>query len=257
MLEDDFTYVLRKALAGHGLSPAEAARRAGVPERAVLEMIRGTFDASIALAIAPVLGLSPLAFSQHPDYRPRPVEIDGVQRVVLPFEGDHVNVWLLGSGDHRVMIDTGFGPGDAFHAIGAVPPERVFITHGHRDHVGGLAEARLLGLPIHAPGIPATIPMNPRDAVLCGPLVIRACDLSGHANPALGFRIEGLPLPVLVTADALFAGSIGGCSSPGLYRHALARIRAELASLPGETVLLPGHGPATTVDEERVGNPFL
>jgi glyoxylase-like metal-dependent hydrolase (beta-lactamase superfamily II) len=87
--------------------------------------------------------------------------------------------------------------------------------------------------------------------------VVRACELSGHYTPALGFHIEGLSRPVLVTGDALFAGSIGGCGTPEIYQLALRTLRATLAALPDETVLLPGHGSATTLGEERVSNPFL
>jgi len=99
--------------------------------------------------------------------------------------------------------------------------------------------------------------MKPGDAIQCGSLTVRACDLSGHANPALGFHIEGLPSPVLVTGDAVFAGSIGGCATPAVYQHALQRLKETLTSLPATTILLPGHGPATTLGEERVSNPFL
>jgi glyoxylase-like metal-dependent hydrolase (beta-lactamase superfamily II) len=99
--------------------------------------------------------------------------------------------------------------------------------------------------------------MKPGDSVCCGPLVVRACDLSGHAVPALGYHIEGLSMPVLVTGDALFAGSIGGCATPAIYQQALCNLRAVLAPLPDATILLPGHGPATTLGEERGGNPFL
>ena len=69
--------------------------------------------------------------------------------------------------------------------------------------------------------------------------------------------MEGLERPVLVTGDALFAGSIGGCGTPAIYQHALRRLRDLLEPLPDETVLLPGHGPATTLCEERTANPFL
>lgn len=260
VLEDDFTYVLRKALAGHGLSPAEAARRAGLEESRVMALIRGDFDAAVAATLAPVLGLNPAACAGHPGHAPQPCRLGGIRRLELPFEDGLVNVWLLGDGAQRVMIDTGFGAGDAFGALGSqgLPvPERVFITHAHRDHVGGLEDALKRGLPVHADGVPGTIPMKAGDAVLCGPLVIRAVDLSGHANPTLGFVVQGLERPVLVTGDALFAGSIGGCPSPALYRHALSRIRAEMAGLADDTVLLPGHGPATSLGEERRGNPFL
>ncbi len=75
--------------------------------------------------------------------------------------------------------------------------------------------------------------------------------------PALGYHVDGFPIPVLVTGDALFAGSIGGCPTPARYQLALSRLREVLAPLPDETLLLPGHGLATTLGEERVANPFL
>jgi glyoxylase-like metal-dependent hydrolase (beta-lactamase superfamily II) len=69
--------------------------------------------------------------------------------------------------------------------------------------------------------------------------------------------VEGLSTPVLVTGDALFAGSMGGCGAAETYRHAVKRLREVLGALQAVTVLLPGHGPATTLEEERLGNPFL
>jgi glyoxylase-like metal-dependent hydrolase (beta-lactamase superfamily II) len=136
-------------------------------------------------------------------------------------------------------------------------PGRVFITHAHHDHIGALESFLGAGVPVHAAGIARTIPMQPGDTVCCGPLSMRACDLSGHAAPALGFHIDGLGQEVLVTGDALFAGSMGGCGSPAIYQHALRRLREVLGPLPDATVLLPGHGPATTLGEERAANPFL
>jgi glyoxylase-like metal-dependent hydrolase (beta-lactamase superfamily II) len=145
----------------------------------------------------------------------------------------------------------------AFDPGGNRLPDRAFITHGHRDHTGGLDHLLRSGVPVHAAGIPGSIAMKPGATVFCGPLIVRAVELSGHFTPALGFLIDGLDVPVLVTGDALFAGSIGGCASPAIFQQALHHLRKALAPLPDATVLLPGHGPATTLGEERRANPFL
>jgi glyoxylase-like metal-dependent hydrolase (beta-lactamase superfamily II) len=260
MLEDDFTYVLRKALMGHALAPAEAARHAGIPETNVLAFLRGAFSPETARKLAPVLGLNAEAFAGHATYEPKPLAVSGIVRLDLPFGGEQVNAWLVSGGDSIVLFDAGYESADLIRAIesrcGRLP-DRVFVTHAHHDHVGALPHLLAAGLPVHAEGISGAISMKPGDTVFCGPLAIRACDLSGHASPALGFHVDGLSQPVLVTGDALFAGSIGGCGSPKIYQHALRRLREVLASLPDATVLLPGHGPASTLDQERKANPFL
>jgi glyoxylase-like metal-dependent hydrolase (beta-lactamase superfamily II) len=260
MLEDDFTYVFRKALAGHGIAPAEAAARAGLTESETLTFLRGTFSPETARKLAAPLGLNAAAFAKHDSYSPAPLTLPGIHRLELPFGEDLVNAWLVRDGGSAVLFDTGNGANDAANALLPITgrmPERVFVTHAHRDHVAGIPRFLTEGLPVHAAGIGQTIPMKPGDIVFCGNLIVRACDLSGHASPALGFNIEGLSKPVFVTGDALFAGSIGGCGSPAIYQNALRTLRQALAPLPDETVLLPGHGPATTLGEERVSNPFL
>lgn len=256
MLEDDFTYVLRKALAGHQLAPAEAAALAGISEHAVLSLLRGTFSAETARRLAPVLGLNAGAFAGHADYHPKPLSQAAIRQLDLPFADGQVNAWLVDAGASRVLFDAGHDPRDLVRALGDLP-ERAFITHPHRDHTGGLHLLLEHHIPVHAAAISGAIPVQPGDSVFCDSLIVRACDLSGHAVPALGYLIEGLPVPVLVTGDALFAGSIGGCATPALYQQALRNLRAALAPLPDATILLPGHGPATTLGEEREGNPFL
>jgi glyoxylase-like metal-dependent hydrolase (beta-lactamase superfamily II) len=260
MLEDDFTYVLRKSLMGHGFAPAQAAQRAGIPETDVLAFLRGTFAAETARKLAPVLGLKADAFAGHAIYQPIPLSLPGIHRLDLSFENERVNAWLVRDGDSAILFDAGCETADLVRELAAVCgrlPDRVFITHAHRDHVGGLQHLLSAGLPVHGAEIPGTIAMKPGETVFCGSISIRACDLSGHAMPALSYHVDGLAIPVLVTGDALFAGSIGGCGSPAIYQHALRRLREVLAPLPDETILLPGHGPATTLGEERTANPFL
>ena len=260
MLEDDFTYVLRKALAGHGLSPADAAAQAGIAEHAVLSFLRGNFNPETARRLAPVLGLRAAAFASHASYAPQPPSLGEITRLELPFGGDAVNAWLISAGSELILIDAGYDGRDLISRLenhhGRLP-DRVFITHGHRDHIGGIAHLLDAGIPLHAAGISGCLPMHPGDRVCCGPLVVTAHDLAGHANPALGFLIDGLASPALATGDALFAGSIGGCATPALYQLALRNLRRTLATLPDETAMLPGHGPATTLGQERLGNPFL
>ncbi len=260
MLEDDFTYVIRKAFKGLALAPGEAASRAGLAEKEVLAFSRGNFSADTARRLAPALGLNPEALANHDHYLPKPIALPNVHRLDLPFSGERVNAWLVGSADAAILFDTGYEGGScvaALNAIGASAPDHVFITHAHGDHIGGISSFTALQIITLGCHIEHARPMNPGDAVRIGSLAVRACDLSGHANPALGYHIDGLALPVLVTGDALFAGSIGGCDGPANYQHALRRLKEVLTPLPDSTILLPGHGPATTLGEERAGNPFL
>ena len=260
VLEDDFTYVLRKALTGHALTPEMAAAQAQVPVHDVYAFLHGTFREETARKLAGVLGLNAEAFARHAGYLPQPQVSPGIVRLDLPFGGEQVNAWLVRTQDSGILFDAGYEPRDltrAMESLGLYPPDRLLITHAHRDHTGALKHFLKAGLPVHAAGIPGTLPMNPGDTVCCGLLTIRACDLSGHAVPALGFHVVGLAQPLLVTGDALFAGSMGGCGSPGLYQHALGRLREVLEPLPDATAVLPGHGPATTLGEERTANPFL
>jgi hydroxyacylglutathione hydrolase len=260
MLEDDFTWVLRKALRGRNLTAGEAASLVGLAENAVQSFARGDFSADTARRLASALGLNAEAFANHDTYLPKPLTQPFIQRLDLPFGEERVNAWLVSTGGTAVLFDTGYEPASctvALDALAAPKLDLIFITHAHVDHIGGIPSFMMRGNLLHGAGIDNTLPMKPGDAIRCGDLVVRACDLSGHANPALGFHIEGLAAPVLVTGDALFAGSIGGCATPHIYQHALSRLVEVLTPLPSSTILLPGHGPATTLGEERISNPFL
>lgn len=260
MLEDDFTYVIRKAFKGLALSPSEAAALAGLPETEVLAFSRGQFYATTARQLAPALGLNPEALASHASYLPEPLMLAGIHRLEMPFEQERVNAWLINLGEISILFDTGYNPGSCIHALeelAAPAIQHLFITHAHVDHVGGIPDFITRGLIPHGASIAHALPINPGDSVIAGPLTVRACDLSGHANPALGYFIDGFSQPVLVTGDAIFAGSIGGCASPQIYQHALGQLHKILTPLPDHTLLLPGHGPATTLGEERIHNPFL
>ena len=250
MLEDDYSDVLRKAMMGHGLGEDALAVAAGLLPKDWQRFIAGEFSAETAGACAKMLGLKQLAMKTHPSYLPKSIEMNGLLRLNLSFETYAVNAWWISDGSTHVLFDLGY---EARDLVGQLPgkPDAVFVTHGHRDHVGALDWALAEGVRVLMPDVQAGSVWN------FGSLTIRSVDLSGHCTPQLGYFIDGLERRLLVMGDALFAGSIGRCATPALFRHALERLHDVLDPLPDDLVLLPGHGPATTLGEERRSNPFL
>jgi hydroxyacylglutathione hydrolase len=262
MLEDDASWVIRKALRGLGLDPARAASRCGLPEEAVLDFLAGRFDAESAGKLAGTLGLCPVALAALSAHAPPvPPAAAGFTRLEMPFGTDGtVNAWLLEAGETRVLVDAGDSPQalrDAWERVSPdALPDAALLTHGHRDHIGGLALLREWGVPLWGPPLAEGVgEIKPGQCLRLGDLSWTAHDLAGHADPALGYEISGLRVPALVTGDALFAGSVGGCA-PESYAAALQGLGRCLAGLPEDTWLLPGHGPASTLACERIGNPF-
>jgi hydroxyacylglutathione hydrolase len=257
MLYDTTADVIRKALRGLDLAPSTAAKRAGLAERDVVAASRGPVSAEILRQLAAALELNAQALAALPDYVPPRVEILEITRLELPFHDETVNAWLLESGGSHVLFDAGDGPQDVRQALDRVQVAQVdvFITHEHGDHIGGLRGLRELIRSVAGPAERERL--RPGDRVQRGSVSIHVIDLPGHCDGALGYVVEGLAKPVCVTGDALFAGSIGGCAPGEPYRQALASIRDHILTLPGDTVLLPGHGPASTVASELQANPFL
>jgi glyoxylase-like metal-dependent hydrolase (beta-lactamase superfamily II) len=77
----------------------------------------------------------------------------------------------------------------------------------------------------------------------------------GHSKGGITYVIMGLRRPVAIVGDAVFAGSMGGGAVS--YADALRTNREEIFSLPDETIICPGHGPMTSVGEEKAHNPFF
>ena len=256
MLYDTTADVIRKALRGLDLAPSEAAARCGLSEREVISAGRGPAFRETLLLLAPALGLNGPALAGLPDYRPPACPLPEIDRLELPFDDETVNAWLVQAGpDEFLLFDTGTDSPGIRHALDerGIRDVHVLITHGHGDHVGGLASLKGRTRSVAIP--PDDV--GPGDRLRYGKLTVEVIDLPGHCSGAVGYRIDGLALPVCVTGDALFAGSMGGCAPRGPYQAALEALRTGVLTLPDETVLLPGHGPETSVGSEKRGNAFL
>ena len=161
-------------------------------------------------------------------------------------------------------------------ALGAEVRE-VWLTHAHVDHVGGIAaikrktgapvylhpsdrplydnaaqHALMFGLRIEQPP-PPDLELSEGQSLHCGTLTFTVWEVPGHSPGHVCIHGNG----VAFVGDCLFAGSIGRTDLPLSSPGALARSLDRLLTLPDETVVYPGHGPATTIGIERERNPFL
>ena len=192
------------------------------------------------------------------------------------------NCFIVGDEGTGVLFD----PGDEAARIAlavertGLEIEKLIITHAHIDHVGAVAalvdeyacpvlmhaeaEPMLRQLPNQAlmmglrfgkiPVVDGYI--EDGEIVDVGALAFRALYTPGHAPGHLAFYSEAEG--VVISGDALFAGSVGRVDLPGGSMELLMRsINERLLTLPDATVVHPGHGPETTIGEERAHNPFL
>ncbi len=156
--------------------------------------------------------------------------------------------------------------------------QAILLTHGHVDHVMHAQDLKAaLEIPLCAhPADQDLLQAAPQQALMfgltpgpvpvvdqelqegvafqAGPLTFRVLHVPGHSPGGVALVIGDCAF----VGDTLFAGSVGRTDLPGGDFRQLARsIRGKLYTLPEQTVLYPGHGPATTVGEERRSNPFV
>jgi hydroxyacylglutathione hydrolase len=213
--------------------------------------------------------------------------------VTVPADAFGTNCYLVatGPGEQCVVIDPGIGVIDRLDAAveeHRLHPAAVILTHGHLDHTFSVApvcgargvpayihpdDRDLLADPAKALSVDlgqlfgGRLPMREPDDVL--PLVdgtvlaIAGLELTtdhapGHTRGSVLLRLPGERAPLCFSGDVLFAGAIGRTDLPGGDAAAMrASLRDKVLPLVDETVVLPGHGPATTMGRERATNPFL
>jgi glyoxylase-like metal-dependent hydrolase (beta-lactamase superfamily II) len=211
----------------------------------------------------------------------------------VPAEAFATNCYVVatGPGEQCVVIDPGIGVLDRLDALLAkhrLRPAAVVLTHGHLDHTFSVAPvcgARGITAYIHpddrelladpAKGLSMDInalfggrlpytepddvaPLDDGSVVALAGLEFTVDHAPGHTRGSVLLRTSASEEPVCFSGDVLFAGSIGRTDLPGGDHAAmLASLRDKVLPLADETIVLPGHGPETTIARERASNPFL
>jgi len=264
-LEDNFNDIIGKAMRGFRLGEGEVAQRAGISAERVRSLVGGSFDEADARKVAPVLGLNAeaLVASGKKAWRPKDIEVEGLAQFTTPWEDMMVNSYIVWdtSSKEAAVFDTGADctPMLEFLKNNGLRAVKIALTHTHGDHVFDLdrlksrtgAEA-IVG---SREPIDGALPIADQQPFTIGSLRVESRSTWGHSKGGLTYVIQGLSKPVAVDGDAIFAGSMGGGGVS--YADALRTNREEILTLPDETVLCPGHGPLTTVGEEKVHNPFF
>ena len=204
--------------------------------------------------------------------------------VSAPF-GENTYIAHLEGRSDCLVVDPGLEPDEilAFLDEHALEPAAMLITHGHSDHIAGngALKERYPGCPIvisHGDAPKLTDPMlnlsgafgarliSPPADVLVGEgdvysaagfdLLVR--EIPGHSVGHVVFVWRGGKPIVVFGGDVLFAGSVGRTDFPdGSFEQLAENIHKKLFTLPDDTQVLPGHGPVTTVGQEKRNNPFV
>ena len=187
--------------------------------------------------------------------------------------------------DDCLVVDPGLEPDKilAYLDRHGLVPAAILNTHGHADHIGGNAALKerwpecplvigagdaakltdpaenlsaAFGMGLVSP--PADVTVRDGDTYSAAGFDLHVREIPGHSLGHVVFLWSDHHPPTALVGDVIFAGSIGRTDFPdGDFRQLISGIREKLFDLPDETVLLSGHGPPTTVGQEKRTNPFV
>lgn len=272
-LEDEFGDIIQKARSGRGLSLGQVASETQIPEAQLSQMENYTLKptAEQVHKIAPVLGLSApkLLDIAMERWTPEPWDADfdsavEIIRFAVPVgAGYSAYCYLLTCRQTgaAAVVDTGGNPDKVIAEVNKrrLKPSCILITHEHSDHTGGLRKLQISTQAQVFASEMAAIPAEVRECnklqdgaeIDLGSLNIKLLHTPGHTQGSCCYQVS----KALFAGDTIFAGSAGGGNFS--YPSLLESIRAKIFTLNDEIHIFPGHGPVTTVGQEKAHNPFF
>ena len=271
-LEDHLGDIVRKTCAANNISRAIAAGAAEISEAEFYALCEtGECPPKINFpALGKLLGLNAAKLAAiATGWLPAEKDLSRWRELrvfTTAGEGLTVNcfhVWDEATRD-AALFDTGLDAAPVLATIAAagLTLRHIFITHAHWDHVEALPKFRAAfpqaRLHSGSPSAPVEQRNKPNEIIHLGGLRVTHRATPGHAADGVTYLIGNWPddAPhVAVVGDTIFAGSMG--NGNGAWELAKQKIREQILTLPAETLLCPGHGPLTTVAEEKEHNPFF
>ena len=264
-LEDNVADIIGKAQRGLRISDTELAEKARVSSQKIRKLREGDFDELALLRVAPVLGLAGRALCElaKNEWHPKKIDERGVAQFNTRYHGMAVNAYLVWDPAARVAaaFDTG---ADCTEIVRFANQEKlsvklILLTHAHSDHVADLPRLReQTAGQVFAPAresVPGAESIEEGKRFRLGKLEIDTRLTWGHSRGGMTYVVTGLGVPIAIVGDSLFAGSMGGGNVS--YDDALRNNLEKILTLSDETIICPGHGPMTTVGEEKIHNPFF
>lgn len=221
-------------------------------------------------AVCELLELNPTAFQAVlRGWTPDPISLESIpqiRQISTDDGGMQVNAFLVWDQDSKeaALFDTGWNANPINHLVNqfSLDLKHLFITHQHHDHVAAMTPLRSDHPGIHlwaqGNGVPKQCQVSDGQSFSLGQLTIEARWTPGHAPDGVTYIISGLSgahNKAAIVGDAIFAGSMGG--APQHFALAKAKVRDVILSQPGSTLICPGHGPMTTVEQENQHNPMF
>ena len=265
-LEDNVGDIIGKAQRGLRIAESELAKRAGLSSEQLRELRAGKFEETVLRAIAPILNLDADALVDlaRDNWKPDKLEnFDGLAQFTSDYSGMAVNSYLLWDPEtkHAAAFDTGADCAEMLRRATRenVSIKLILLTHAHSDHVADLPALReKTGAHVYTPSrepVPGAEPIEEDKKFRVGKIDIEARLTWGHSPGGMTFVATGLARPIAVVGDSLFAGSMGGGNVS--YQDAVQNNVEKILPLPDDTIICPGHGPITSVGEEKKHNPFF
>ena len=267
-LEDNFTDVIGKAQRGLKITDADLAKRAAVSLEDLAALKAGKPHDVVLRRVARHLRLSPAALETLAHNRWYPQQPDfpkGFAAFNSRYEDMTVNSFLVW--DPRARIAAAFDTGataqamiDLIHAEG-LTLRYVFLTHTHDDHIADLprlaaeTKAEVWASELEPAPLEGAKTFKENVHFHIGHIAIKTLLTCGHSPGMTTFYVTGLSWPLAIVGDAIFASSMGGSASH--FVDQFRNNKEKILTLPRDTVLAPGHGPLTTLAQEKQHNPFF
>jgi hydroxyacylglutathione hydrolase len=267
-LEDNFDDVINKAQRGLKISDADLAKRAEVSAADLAAVKSGQPIDAVIRRVARHLQLSPDALEAlaHKRWYPvQPAFPHGFAMFNTPYGDITVNSYLVWDARlrHAAAFDTGANCDamlDLVHAE-SLSVRMIFLTHTHEDHIADLAKlasatkAEVWSHEREPADFPGAKTFAENSHFHLGSLAIKTLLTSGHSPGMTSFFVTGLSWPLAIVGDAIFASSMGGSATH--FAEQFRHNREKLLTLARDTVLACGHGPLTSIAQERQHNPFF